>query len=75
MPYFLGHEPFADIWFTSMGVTTMAFNVKKFNFNHLVVGSLGRVINTSTDILNRFNLGMEVLHERNIYIYPVGRGV
>ena len=34
-----------------------------FNFNQSVVDSQGRVINTWADIINRANLGMEVMHE------------
>jgi hypothetical protein len=42
----------------------MAFNLNGFNFNQSVVDSQGRVINTWADIINRANLGMEVMHER-----------
>jgi len=40
----------------------MAFNLNGFNFNQSVVDSQGRVINTWADIINRANLGMEVMH-------------
>merc|ERR1712087_304197 len=56
--FFLGAWPVVGIWFTAMGVATMAFNL-----NQSVVDSQGRVINTWADILNRSNLGMEVMHE------------
>ncbi|KAG5618063.1 hypothetical protein H5410_017887, partial [Solanum commersonii] len=32
---------------------------------------LGRVINTWADIINRANLGMEVMHERNAHNFPL----
>ena len=35
------------------------------------VDSQGRVINTWADILNRANLGMEVMHERNAHNFPL----
>jgi hypothetical protein len=35
-----------------------------FNFNQSLLSSDGRVINTWADILNRANLGFEVMHER-----------
>jgi photosystem II P680 reaction center D1 protein len=54
-----------------MGVATMAFNLNGFNFNQLVVDSQGCVINTWVDILNRLNLGMEVMHERNAHNFPL----
>jgi photosystem II P680 reaction center D1 protein len=37
---------FLAIWFTALGVSTMAFNLNGFNFNQSVVDSQGRVINT-----------------------------
>jgi hypothetical protein len=39
----------------------MAFNLNGFNFNQSVVDSQGRVLNTWADIINRANLGMEVM--------------
>ncbi|MCD7464119.1 hypothetical protein HAX54_052158 [Datura stramonium] len=35
------------------------------------VDSQGRVINTWVDIINRANLGMEVMHERNTHNFPL----
>ncbi|BBN05382.1 hypothetical protein Mp_3g12650 [Marchantia polymorpha subsp. ruderalis] len=49
----------------------MAFNLNGFNFNQSVVDSQGRVINTWADIINRANLGMEVMHERNAHNFPL----
>jgi len=37
------------------------------NFNQSVVDSNGRVLNTWADIINRANLGMEVMH--GIYVH------
>ncbi|XXG53313.1 hypothetical protein AAC387_Pa03g1423 [Persea americana] len=45
----------------------MAFNLNGFNFNQSVVDSQGRVINTWADIINRANLSMKVMHERNAH--------
>ena len=42
-----------------------------FNFNQSVVESNGRVVNTWADILNRANLGFEVMHERNAHNFPL----
>jgi hypothetical protein len=39
------------IWFTALGISTMAFNLNGFNFNQSVVDSQGRVINTWADII------------------------
>ncbi|KAI3855147.1 hypothetical protein MKX03_018541 [Papaver bracteatum] len=64
--FFLDAWPVVGIWFTALGISTMAFN-----FNQSVVDSQGRVINTWDDIINRANLGMEVMHERNAHNFPL----
>ncbi|MGB3757168.1 MAG: photosystem II q(b) protein, partial [Rivularia sp. (in: cyanobacteria)] len=40
-------------------------------FNQSVIDSSGRVVNTWADVLNRANLGMEVMHERNAHNFPL----
>ncbi|RZB70593.1 Photosystem II protein D1 [Glycine soja] len=57
--FFFAAWPIVGIWFTALGINTMAFNLNGFNFNQSVVDSQGRVINTWADIINRANLGME----------------
>ncbi|MEL6786286.1 MAG: photosystem II q(b) protein, partial [Cyanobacteria bacterium J06607_15] len=52
-------------------ISTMAFNLNGFNFNQSVMDSQGRVVNTWADILNRANLGFEVMHERNAHNFPL----
>ncbi|XBI71764.1 hypothetical protein VPH35_065893 [Triticum aestivum] len=71
--FFLAAWPVVGIWFTALGISTMAFNLNGFNFNHnqYVVDSQGHVINTWDDIINRANLGMEVMHERNAHNFPL----
>jgi photosystem II P680 reaction center D1 protein len=54
-----------------MGISTMAFNLNGFNFNQSVIDSQGKVINTWADVLNRANLGFEVMHERNAHNFPL----
>ena len=49
----------------------MAFNLNGFNFNQSIVASGGRVVPTWADVLNRANLGMEVMHERNAHNFPL----
>ena len=49
----------------------MAFNLNGFNFNQSIIDSQGRVINTWADVINRANLGMEVMHERNAHNFPL----
>ena len=54
-----------------MGVSTMAFNLNGFNFNQSVLDNNGKVLPTWADVLNRANLGMEVMHERNAHNFPL----
>ena len=69
--FFLAAWPVVGIWLTSLGVSTMAFNLNGFNFNQSILDGSGRVINTWADVLNRQNLGMEVMHERNAHNFPL----
>ena len=69
--FFLAVWPVTCIWLTSMGIATMAFNLNGFNFNQSVVDGQGKVIPTWGDVLNRANLGMEVMHERNAHNFPL----
>jgi photosystem II P680 reaction center D1 protein len=62
--------PVVCIWFTLLGISTMAFNLNGFNFNQSI-DPQGRVLNSWADIINRANLGMEVMHERNAHNFPL----
>ena len=57
--FFLGAWPVIGIWFTALGVSTMAFNLNGLNFIQCISDSNGHLINTWADILNRASLGME----------------
>ena len=69
--FFLAAWPVVGIWFTSLGVSTMAFNLNGFNFNQSILDNSNHVIPTWADVLNRQNLGMEVMHERNAHNFPL----
>ncbi|NEP54208.1 MAG: photosystem II q(b) protein, partial [Moorea sp. SIO3C2] len=69
--FFLGAWPVVGIWFTALGISTMAFNLNGFNFNQSIIDSQGHVISTWADVLNRANLGFEVMHERNAHNFPL----
>ena len=69
--FFLAAWPVVGIWFTALGVSTMAFNLNGFNFNQSIQDREGHVINTWADILNRAGLGIEVMHERNAHNFPL----
>merc|ERR1712151_263494 len=69
--FFLAAWPVVGIWFTALGVSTMAFNLNGFNFNQSILDGQGRVLSTWADVLNRANLGMEVMHDRNAHNFPL----
>ena len=69
--FFLGGWPVIGIWFTALGVSTMAFNLNGLNFNESIIDSSGHLINSWADIMNRADLGMEVMHERNAHNFPL----
>jgi photosystem II P680 reaction center D1 protein len=69
--FFLGAWPVIGIWFTALGVSTMAFNLNGLNFNQSIVDSSGHLLNSWSDILNRADLGLEVMHERNAHNFPL----
>jgi len=69
--FFLALWPVMGIWLTSMGVSTMAFNLNGLNFNQSIVDGNGAFVSSWQDILNRADLGMEVLHERNAHAFPL----
>ena len=54
-----------------MGICTMAFNLNGFNFNQSVVDANGKSFLHGATCLNRANLGMEVMHERNAHNFPL----
>jgi photosystem II P680 reaction center D1 protein len=48
-----------------MGIAVSSFNLNGLNFNESILDNQGRPIPTWADMLNRANLGLEVVHERN----------
>jgi len=69
--FFLGAWPVIAIWLTSLGVSTMAFNLNGLNFNQSVLDGSGAAAAGWQDILNRADLGLEVMHERNAHAFPL----
>jgi len=69
--FFLAAFPVIGIWFTALGISTMAFNLNRFNFNQSILDENGRTINSWADVINRANLRMEVVHERNAHSFPL----
>lgn len=60
--FFLAAWPVMGIWFTALGVSTMAFNLNGLNFNQSIIDSSGHLRKSWADIINRADLGMEVMH-------------
>jgi photosystem II P680 reaction center D1 protein len=69
--FFLAAWPVVGTWMAAMLISMVAFNLNGFNFNQSIVDSEGRVVNTWADIINRANLGTEVMHERNAHNFPL----
>jgi photosystem II P680 reaction center D1 protein len=63
--------PTIGIWFAALGVSSMAFNLNGFNFNHSILNSQGQVIRTEADLLNRATLGLQAMHEPNVHHFPL----
>jgi len=53
--FFLSAWPAIGIWFTALGVSTMAFNLNGFNFNQSIIDSQGRAIGPWGVVLNCAN--------------------
>lgn len=69
--FFLGAWPVVGVWFASVAVCCFAFNLNGFNFNHSILDSDGHVSNSWADIINYANIGIEVMHERNVHNFPL----
>jgi photosystem II P680 reaction center D1 protein len=69
--FFLAMWPVVGIWFAALGVSSFAFNLNGFNFNQSITSSVGTVVPSWADVINRANLGIEVMHERNVHNFPL----
>ena len=69
--FLLAAFPVVGIWCASMGIAMSAANLNGLNFNQSILDHQGRVINTWADILNRADLGLEVIHEKNSHQFPL----
>jgi photosystem II P680 reaction center D1 protein len=54
-----------------MGIAMSAANLNGLNFNQSVLDAQGHVVPTWADILNRADLGLEVIHEKNSHQFPL----
>ena len=69
--FFLAAWPVVGIWFAALGVSTMAFNLNGLNYVQSILDNRLQPIPTWADVLNRANLGFEVMHERNAHNFAL----
>lgn len=69
--FLLAALPTIGIWFAALGVSTMAFNLNGFNFQHSILDAQGKVIATDADIINRADLGIQSMHAPNAHNFPL----
>ena len=63
--------PVVGIWCASMGIAMSAVNLNGLNFQQSILDHTGKVVPTWADILNRADLGLEVIHEKNSHAFPL----
>lgn len=63
--------PTVGIWFAALGISTVAFNLNGFNFNHSLLDSSGHPLRTEADLLNRATMGLQVMHSVNAHNFPM----
>ncbi|MDK3162096.1 Photosystem Q(B) protein 1 [Kamptonema cortianum] len=68
--FLMGALPTLGIWFASLGISAMAFNLNGFNFNHSLLDARGQVIPTDADLINRATLGIQAMHAPNTHHFP-----
>jgi photosystem II P680 reaction center D1 protein len=66
----MGALPTIGIWFAALGISTMAFNLNGFNFNHSILDAKGQIIPTDADLINRANLGIQSMYAPNTHHFP-----
>ena len=69
--FLLAAFPVVGIWCASMGIAMSATNLNGLNFQQSILDHTGQVVPTWADILNRADLGIEVMHEKNSHQFPL----
>lgn len=69
--FWMAALPTVGIWAAAIGIGIMAFNLNGLNFNQSILDSQGRFIPTYADLLNRANLGIQVMHAPNAHHFPL----
>lgn len=63
--------PVIGVWCSSLAVASFAFNLNGFNFSQSILDYQLRPVMSWADILNRANIGIEAVHERNAHNFPL----
>lgn len=63
--------PTLGIWGAAIGVGLLSFNLNGLNFNQALLDSQGHPIATYADLINRADLGMQVMHAPNAHHFPL----
>jgi photosystem II P680 reaction center D1 protein len=69
--FLLAALPTIGIWFAALGIGSMSFNLNGFNFQQSILDSSGRPVRTYADLINRANLGMQVMRSPNGHNFPI----
>lgn len=69
--FMLAALPTVGIWFATLGIGMMAFNLNGFNFNHSILDSQGRPIPTSAELISRATMGIQAMHAVNAHKFPL----
>lgn len=67
--------PVLGIWFSSLAIASFSFGLNGLNFNQSILDPQGRVVHSWADVLNRTDLGIEAMHERNAHNFPLDLAV
>ena len=68
--FLMGALPTMGIWFATLGIGVMSFNLNGFNFNHSVLDARGNIISTDADLLDRAMLGIQAMRAPNTHHFP-----
>lgn len=69
--FLLAAFPTVAIWGAAIGFGAIAFNLNGLNFNQSLLDSQGHMIPTEADLINRADLGIQVMHAPNAHNFPL----
>ena len=69
--FLLAALPTIGIWFAALGIGAISFNLNGFNFQQSILDDFGHPIRTDADLLNRADIGIQVMRSPNGHNFPV----